>query len=1281
MTIKIFYSWQATTDTRYNRNFISSCITKAVAKVKNKPQFKGITFEVLDGVKGEPGSPSVASKITDERIPSCDIFIADLSVVNKIPKPVKKFLNFIGIPFKPFQNNNVINEHGVALNAIGLEKIIGVLNNLYGSPNENPDNIPFDLRHLKFPIEYTYSKKTKNKDDISRGLISQLASALENTVEFAINHQKSKYKPFSVWDEWEELTIKSKKFFANEKIEEIIDGVRKGVINPKESIRIIGLSGLGKTRVLLEAFRENIQQGDAISMRNRVLYVNHSYYTKENLTAIVLKLIHDNENRILVIDNCPKDLHRKLVPYIQNDKNQNSLITIDSNPEEVEQDRIDGVNYLIFRKEDLNSIVADILREDFSFLSSENAEKIKEFSQGIPLMAVLLGESVRNGEVFIGKLSDKDLLNKLLGDKGQDPRARTILKSCSIFNYFGYSDDFISQLEFIASNKHITSLDGENQVITNEFYEVCEHYLKREIFERKGRLIGMRPFPLAMYLAQEWLEACSPQRLMDVISTISVLPEPDKKSLIEAIAEQMKYLGFNDKAVTIVEKIVGVGGPFDDAEVLNTELGSRLFRSFVEVNPIAVSENLFRLFKPLTKDYLLKIVNGRRNLIWVLEKVCFDKRTFNKGAKVLSEFAIAENETWGNNATNQFLHLFKLYLAGTEANLAQRTEILQWLLEQPSDEYLEFAIKAMRSGLDFGHFSRMGGSEMQGSRKLIDYQPSSAEIKEYWEFILIALKSIVEKSESHSDLAMKVIANSIRSVCAAGFADIILPIIDEIIQIKNGEWEDGLKGLQHTKRFERQSLSESQFLALEEKIEKLTKRDFVTRYRNIMSSYYLDRDEKYSTEKIIQVVENLADEFIGEKFVWQDHYIIFYGSQQHFSFYFGKRIYELIRTDEKKVDEFLTDSLNALKDIDVSKRNVEVLKGFILRAERNFKLKAYDLLQADDKLNNLLFHFISNDEEGKEYFDKLFYLIDSGKSDLSNFNAFNYSIALQNCNTSEIEQFVEKLYSYGDDSKYLVFEIIFNLGYGDERKKKSLLPLLKKSVNKIIEVNYVSGIVEEYRWSEAICNILDSGREDDFAVAINRAIINSISWENSYHLNWEVQKIYEKLLQNYFDVIWPDLSAALLGEDDLYVKFYGLKDILGSRIGGVGKTVGVLFSADLDKIFEWVSQNSPLAASRLAELVPIYAMDNTKYSELNPIAKRLIDDFGELEEVVPNLSANMGTYSWSGSIIPLLEAKKELFKSLLGHPKKPIADWAERYLSYADDEIQKEKYRYEERGY
>jgi len=399
-----------------------------------------------------------------------------------------------------------------------------------------------------------------------------------------------------VWSDWEQTIPITEKFITNAKADEIKKAVQEILPDSKLSLRVLGLSGLGKTRMLLEVFRPINGDDSSIMLSSRVIYIKCNYKPNVDFQVIFSKLNLEQEGRIVSLDNCSIEIHRQALGFAKRGNNKTSFISLDSNPEEINQNKINGVNYLVINKEDLSSVVDEILNRDFGGIGAENIKTIKEFSQGIPLMAVLLAESVKNGEKFIGKLEDKLLLDKLLGPKGQEHRNRTILKACSIFNYFGFSGELTSQVEFIAKNKHISSLNGDDIVIVNEFNEVCDHYLKRGIFERRGRFIGMRPFPLAMSLAQEWLEPCTPARLVEVIVSIAKLPEPDRRNLSEALSERMKYLGYNDKALEIVDRIIGPGSPFDNAEVLNTELGSRLFRSFVEVNPIAVSQNFKRQF-------------------------------------------------------------------------------------------------------------------------------------------------------------------------------------------------------------------------------------------------------------------------------------------------------------------------------------------------------------------------------------------------------------------------------------------------------------------------------------------------------------------------------------------------------------------------------------------------------------------------------------------------------------------------------------------------------------
>ena len=50
-------------------------------------------------------------------------------------------------------------------------------------------------------------------------------------------------------------------------------------------------------------------------------------------------------------------------------------------------------------------------------------------------------------------------------------------------------------------------------------------------------------------------------------------------------------------------------------------------------------------------------------------KAVFLEETFPIAARILLSFAVAENETWSNNATNMFFQLFHYLLSGTQVLL------------------------------------------------------------------------------------------------------------------------------------------------------------------------------------------------------------------------------------------------------------------------------------------------------------------------------------------------------------------------------------------------------------------------------------------------------------------------------------------------------------------------------------------------------------------------------------------------------------------------------------
>jgi len=1280
MNITIFYSWQTTTDTKFNKSFIYSCIEKAIKKLQQKPTFKDVKFEIQEGIRGEPGSPPVASKITDERIPNCDIFIADLSVVNQVSKLSKFITNLLGDKFKPFQNNNVINEHGIALNALGPEKIIHVLNNAYGSPNENPDNIPFDLRHLRFPIEYDYCKKTSNKDKVQEALINDLRSTLELTTKYALQHQRDKYKPLNTWTDWENSQSISQSFFSNDKIEEIREIILKNILKPKESIRLLGLSGLGKTRILLEIFRPKENDVDFNLISSRVLYINCNLNPSADFQAVFKLIQKKREDRIVILDNCSISQHRDLLSFINHKENIISLITLDSNPEEIKQDKINNVNYIVIKKEDLSSIVSDILNSDFSMIGKENIEKIKQFSQGIPLMAVLIGDNVKKGEKFIGKLDDKELLDKLLGEKGQDVRCRTILKSCSIFNYFGIEDDLRSQMEFIAKDKDITLLDGSDPVLINEFDEVCNHFLKREIFERKGRLIGMRPFPLAMSLAQEWLEPCTPERLIKIIQNISNLSEPHRKNLSDALAEQMKYLGYNDKAVSIIEKIVGDKSPFDNAEVLNTELGSRLFRSFVEVNPVAVSQNFIRLFSSKSKAELLKIDEGRRNIIWTLEKLCFDKRTFADAAKIMCDFAVAENETWSNNATGQFLHLFQIRLPGTEALLLSRMEIIKWALAKNNDDYTKLAVNAMGRGLSNDHFTRMTGAENQGSSiSLKDNDPSWSEVIEYWNFIIEELTKIACSDSIHSNPSKVIIAQACRTLIRDGEYKILVNSIKTINKAKGIVWPEALNNLKRALSYEKH-LHPEIIEEINVLITELTPADIKNQLLFKVSkpewdSYEKDQDGNYIDKPKLNA-EAFAQKIIDEGIPWRDYIQDLLIDEQRQAFNFGKKIIELSEDKEQLIN--LT--IEQLKTINQKNQNAEFIAGLLVGANnRELFEKTIDKFIEDDNLRQNSFYLTRVLSPSLNDIKKLFVLIDKHEYSITQFRNFQYGRSLNKLSNEEVIILCDRVSNYGNTGEWTALSLLYMYVYGDENKWEATKYFFKSLIinSNMLIGNDDSNSIEYFHWSETIDKILIKENDDEFAIAITKQIIEVCSQRNlNYSHDTYISNVVMNLCNKYFEVIWKYLGEGVIGD---YLTFFHLEHIIGSRNSFHENSEGIIFRnrENYKIILDWCNNYPDIAPVRMAHIMPLSVREGDEI-KWHPFSKDIINLYGNNEKVLSELSSNMASFGSIGSSVPYYVTQKKLLEDLKNHHIPKVKDWALKMLEYTERAIKQEQLHDEE---
>lgn len=165
--IRIFYSWQSDLPSSETRGLIQDGISAAIKLLRDT-----VEIEADRDTKGEYGSPDIVQTIFS-KIDECDIFIADISVVNKYHSITDE--NEVG-PIKLGPNPNVMLELGYAASVVGWENVICILNSDYGSPDE----LPFDLAHHRLS---PYSLKESTKADVKKYIRDIVTDTVSNLLE------------------------------------------------------------------------------------------------------------------------------------------------------------------------------------------------------------------------------------------------------------------------------------------------------------------------------------------------------------------------------------------------------------------------------------------------------------------------------------------------------------------------------------------------------------------------------------------------------------------------------------------------------------------------------------------------------------------------------------------------------------------------------------------------------------------------------------------------------------------------------------------------------------------------------------------------------------------------------------------------------------------------------------------------------------------------------------------------------------------------------------------
>lgn len=1055
---------------------------------------------------------------------------------------------------------------------------------------------------------------------------------------------------FQTWEEWSRQGKNSFDYCKDEDVEKKIESIRGKFYEKHQVLRVLGLSGMGKTRFIMETLRL-----DTTDLRQRILSekVIYAKANQFNGPGGIINELYKIRSRgldcVIVIDDCPLEDHKAIMNVFNHQDCKFSVITIDYALE----DSRDCERIILEPASD--AIIRSIITQTYAGMSDEDISRVVEFAEGFPLMAVLIAEARIKDSRQIGRLDDTTLVKRLLWKRDvKDDIKESVIKACALFDYVGVEDSVKDQMVYLAENVC--------KISTNDFYNAVTYFIKNGILDQRGRVVSVRPKPLALTLAGIWWD----ENHVDFIKEIIIDNLPD--NMVEPLCKQITKLDTSDKAKALTKSLCGEQGPFGHAEELNTKRGSRIFRALVEVDPIETSKCLSKAFGNMMIGEAQNFVAGRRDIVWSLEMLCYREDTFHEVIRVLALLAAAEVERWSNNSVGLFNQIFHVIMAGTQVSLEERFLILKEISEYKETEYKSLVIDAIAHALEAGGYTKTLGAETQGTRlPLEDYRPTNNEVHLYWEKCLHLLVKISETDTGTIDKVKKVVEASTRGLIHIGEIDLLEDAFFAIGKRCDWHWPELVHSIRQYKKYAKEDQMDAD---LEKKIDRLLERFSPKSLRDKVEMIVSIPDwvhEKQEDGQYKDISEVKAIEFAREVSESMDQLVeniqFIYTGEQRKGYVFGKELGRLVADPLS----FINLSFTALENS--SNPNVRVLCGFIDGVgEDGIKNYTLDKIYSSQKLVELLPLASSLIDIRDDDIERLIEALDKNVISANNMRALAYSKIHNNVGTRSLLKLVQKMMSYGAEAKLVGLEILFTHVNEDDERFNAASEIISDICIDFDVMNHLEDFsnMDSYYWMESVKKLL---HYEKIANTILSNIIK-VSKENkqAYRNNDEyIRILHEIIKQEKFKALEIFLDSLHTATD--FYERNNLRSLAYGRYGS-SREASLLDELNHDLVFKWIKKNSPEGVKTIIPIIPTVSNHDNKNS-FHPVIKRIIEDYPTLDNLA-SIANHMGPTSWSGSIIPYYKGQIDVLSMYVNHKNSVVRKWARERIGWLKENIERE---------
>lgn len=479
-----------------------------------------------------------------------------------------------------------------------------------------------------------------------------------------------KLTDFDTLDSWARSEIHSVEWQPTEKVEDLLKEARSSLTLGSGEIRhlhIHGHPGVGKTRFALEVCK-------SAPAKEHVLYISQSQDVQ--VESILRAAVADPTIwLLLVVDEVPFESLRFFRDVLDAGCSRVKLLTI-GHCETSDPTRTPSLRIVPLTMEGTMSLVQGW----YPSMPIEHRKFVARFSDGYVRLAKLSADAVvQQPAMDIRTLLDlkhiQAFLSSMIGG-GDHPRHLHVLAALTSV---GWEDEVEDEGRLISEHLGLPWQDVR--------YTVEQLHRQYGIAPRGGRYRYISPTPLATYLAVDAWNSYSSQ----MKSLPNVLPSEKAR---EAYYDRLQTIASNPQAKKFAR--TELDSFFLSTETLGDAISVRRWSALLSADPDSAAIKLHRSLVQLSVNERAAIAGrARREIVDALVALAWRSSTFYDATLSLAYLAEAENESWENNATAEFLAKFRPVLSGTCVPYSERLEVVETLLGTDSNRLTELSLLAL----------------------------------------------------------------------------------------------------------------------------------------------------------------------------------------------------------------------------------------------------------------------------------------------------------------------------------------------------------------------------------------------------------------------------------------------------------------------------------------------------------------------------------------------------------------------------------------------------------